>query len=80
VAHEGRAEGPDSATGTIDVNYVVPALPVQPGTYELSVALHDATMRKVLERHTHLLRFEVTPTGVDPQNGLVALGGTWEAR
>jgi hypothetical protein len=37
-------------------------------------------MRKVLERHTHLLRFEVTPTGVDPQNGLVALGGTWEAR
>lgn len=80
VAHEGRVEGPDSTAGMIDLDYVVPALPVQPGTYELSVALHDANMRKVLERHTHILRFEVTSTGVDPQNGLVALGGTWEAR
>jgi len=53
---------------------------VQPGTYELSVALHDATMRQVFERHTHLVRFEVEPTGVDQQNGLVALGGTWSAR
>ena len=66
--------------GVVEVDYDVPFLPVQPGTYELSVALHDATMRKVLERHTHLLRFEVEPTGIEPQNGLVALGGTWEAR
>ena len=80
AASSGRADGPESGAGIIEVDYVVPALPVQPGTYELSVALHDASMRKVLERHTHLLRFEVTPTGVDPQNGLVALGGTWEAR
>jgi len=72
--------GAGGGTGTVEVDYDVPALPVQPGTYELSVALHDATMRKVLERHTHLLRFEVEPTGIDPQNGLVALGGTWEAR
>ena len=64
----------------VEVEYAVPVLPVQPGTYELSVALHDSTMRKVLERHTHLLRFEVEPTGVEPQNGLVALGGAWEAR
>jgi len=64
----------------VEVDYVVPALPVQPGTYELSVALHDASMRRVLERHTHILRFEVSPSGIDPQNGLVALGGTWEAR
>ena len=70
----------DAEPGIVEVDYAVPTLPVQPGTYELSVALHDASMRKVLERHTHLLRFEVEPTGVDPQNGLVALGGTWEAR
>lgn len=67
-------------SGIIEVDYKVEALPVQPGTYELSVALHDTTMRKVLERHAHFLRFEVEPTGLDPQNGLVALGGTWEAR
>lgn len=64
----------------VEVDYVLPALPVQPGTYELSVALHDSSMRRVLERHSHILRFEVSPTDVDPQNGLVALGGTWEAR
>ena len=64
----------------VEVDYVVPTLPVQPGTYELSVALHDSSMRRVLERHSHILRFEVSPTDVDPQNGLVALGGTWEAR
>jgi len=81
VAYGDRsATGSEPSTGLVEVDYVVPTLPVQPGTYELSVALHDATMRRVLERHTHLLRFEVTSTGVDPQNGLVALGGTWEAR
>ena len=37
-------------------------------------------MRKVMERHTHLVRFDVEPTAGDHQNGLVALGGTWSAR
>lgn len=72
--------GTDASETLVEVEYLVPALPVQPGTYELSVALHDATMQRVLERHTHLLRFGVTSTGAEPQNGLVALGGTWEAR
>ena len=62
------------------MDYAIDALAVQPGTYELSVALHDASMRKVFERHTHLIRFEVEPSGGDHQNGLVALGGTWSAR
>jgi len=66
--------------GLVEVDYAVGALALQPGTYELSVALHDHSMRKVLERHTHLVRFEVEPTGGDHQNGLVALGGTWSAR
>ncbi len=82
VSHDRSTTAADhgDGAGIVEVDYDVPTLPVQPGTYELSVALHDATMRKVLERHTHLLRFEVEPTGVDPQNGLVALGGTWAAR
>ena len=66
--------------GLVQVDYAVGALALQPGTYELSVALHNHSMRKVLERHTHLVRFEVEPTGGDHQNGLVALGGTWSAR
>ena len=70
----------DNGAGTVEVDYAIDALAVQPGTYELSVALHDASMRKVFERHTHLIRFEVEPSGGDHQNGLVALGGTWSAR
>ena len=65
---------------TVDVDYAIDALAVQPGTYELSVALHDDTMRKVFERHTHLVRFEVEATDGSQQNGLVALGGTWSAQ
>ena len=80
IARSDRAPDGEATGQLVEVDYVVPALPVQPGTYELSVALHDASMRRVLERHTHILRFEVSPTGIDPQNGLVALGGTWKAR
>jgi len=76
----GAAARAADDAGTVEVDYAVDSLAVQPGIYELSVALHDATMRRVFERHTHLVRFEVEPTGVDQQNGLVALGGTWSAR
>ena len=78
--NSGAAARAADEAGTVEVDYAVDSLAVQPGIYELSVALHDATMRRVFERHTHLVRFEVEPTGVDQQNGLVALGGTWSAQ
>jgi len=78
--NSGAAARAADDAGTVEVDYAVDSLAVQPGIYELSVALHDATMRRVFERHTHLVRFEVEPTGIDQQNGLVALGGTWSAR
>ena len=78
--NSGAAARAANEAGTVEVDYAVDSLAVQPGIYELSVALHDTTMRRVFERHTHLVRFEVEPTGVDQQNGLVALGGTWSAR
>ena len=79
INSSAAARAADDA-GTVEVDYAVDSLAVQPGIYELSVALHDATMRRVFERHTHLVRFEVESTGVDQQNGLLALGGTWSAR
>ena len=78
--NSGAADRAADDASTVEVDYAVDSLAVQPGIYELSVALHDATMRRVFERHTHLVRFEVESTGVDQQNGLVALGGTWSAR
>ncbi len=80
VTRSSRVPAEEPMGNLVEVDYVVTALPVQPGTYELSVALHDSSMRRVLERHSHILRFEVAPSNIDPQNGLVALGGTWEAR
>ena len=78
--NSGAAAGAAGDRGIIEVDYDMAALPVQPGAYELSVALHDRTMRRVFERHTHLVRFDVEPSGVDHQTGLVALGGHWSAR
>ena len=78
--NSGASSAAAGSDGIVEVDYHLPALPVQPGTYELSVALHDTTMKKVFERHTHLVRFSVEPGGGDHQTGLVALGGTWQAR
>ncbi len=78
--NSGASSTAAGTDGVVEVDYHLPALPVQPGTYELSIALHDTTMKKVFERHTHLVRFSVEPGGGDHQTGLVALGGTWHAR
>ena len=78
--NSGAAAKAAGARGIVEVTYDMTALPVQPGAYELSVALHDRTMRRVFERHTHLVRFDVEPSGGDHQTGLVALGGHWSAR
>ena len=78
--NSGAAAKAAGDRGIVEVNYDMTALPVQPGAYELSVALHDRTMRRVFERHTHLVRFDVEPSGGDHQTGLVALGGHWSAR
>ncbi|MDP6697479.1 MAG: ABC transporter ATP-binding protein [Acidimicrobiales bacterium] len=78
--NSGASAAAAATDGVAEVDYHLPSLPVQPGTYELSVALHDTTMKQVFERHTHLVRFSVEPGGGDHQTGLVALGGTWQAR
>ena len=78
--NSGAAAGAAGDRGVVEVDYDMTALPVQPGAYELSVALHDRTMRRVLERHTHLVRFDVEPSGILHQTGLVALGGNWSAQ
>ena len=78
--NSGASSTAAGTDGVVEVDYHLSALPVQPGTYELSIALHDTTMKRVFERHTHLVRFSVEPGGGDHQTGLVALGGTWHAR
>ena len=77
--NSGAATSAGNDVGIIEVDYEMPSLPVQPGTYEISIALHSRDMTKVFERHTHLFRFEVDPVAGSHQTGLVALGGNWSA-
>ena len=77
--NSGAATSAGNDVGVIEVDYEMPSLPVQPGTYEISIALHSRDMTKVFERHTHLFRFEVDPVAGSHQTGLVALGGNWSA-
>ena len=78
--NSGAATSAGNDVGIIEVDYEMPSLPVQPGTYEVSIALHSRDMTKVFERHTHLFRFEVDPVAGSHQTGLVALGGNWSAK
>ena len=78
--NSGAATSAGNDVGIIEVDYEMSSLPVQPGTYEVSVALHSRDMTKVFERHTHLFRFEVDPVAGSHQTGLVALGGSWSAK
>ena len=78
--NSGATTSAGNDVGVIEVDYEMPSLPVQPGTYEISIALHSRDMTKVFERHTHLFRFEVDPVTGSHQTGLVALGGNWAAK
>ena len=73
--NSGAATSAGNDVGVIEVDYQMSSLPVQSGTYEISIALHSRDMTKVFERHTHLFRFEVDPVAGSHQTGLVALGG-----
>ena len=77
--NSGAATSAGNDVGVIEVDYEMSSLPVQSGTYEVSIALHSRDMTKVFERHTHLFRFEVDPVAGSHQTGLVALGGNWSA-
>jgi len=78
--NSGATTSAGNDEGIIEVDYEMASLPVQPGTYEISIALHSRDMTKVFERHTHLFRFEVDPVTGSHQTGLVALGGNWSAK
>ena len=78
--NSGAATSAGTDVGVIEVDYEMSSLPVQSGTYEISIALHSRDMTKVFERHTHLFRFEVDPVAGSHQTGLVALGGNWSAK
>lgn len=56
---------------------VVPALPLLPGTYDVSASLYDYTLAHPYDYRQHILRFDVDPGGSAEQHGVITLGGRW---
>ena len=52
--NSGAITSAGNDAGIIEVDYEMPHLPIQPGAYEISIALHSRDMKDVFERHTHL--------------------------
>ena len=68
-----------SGKGTVDL--VVPALPLLPGTYDLSASITDAAAAHVYDSRRRTLRFDVEAgTPRESFGGVLSLRGEWEHR
>jgi ABC-type polysaccharide/polyol phosphate transport system ATPase subunit len=80
-AHHTRDAGfvPDEITGEGTVELHVPALMLQPSTYDLSVSVVDYTTTHVYDYLRRCLRFDVVHGTPRESGGYVALGGRWSS-
>ncbi|MDQ3680161.1 MAG: ABC transporter ATP-binding protein [Actinomycetota bacterium] len=69
---------PDRLEGTGHVDFHMERLLLAPGTYEMSVALHDYSCLHPYDFRHQLFRFNVEPGHPRESYGLVALPGVWE--
>jgi ABC-type polysaccharide/polyol phosphate transport system ATPase subunit len=65
-----------SGTGTI--RYHLEKLPLLPGTYNVTVAIHDSRLPKAYDFHEEAYSFRVISTGSFSLQGVVELPATWE--
>ena len=68
-----------SIKGRTTIDFVVPSLGLMPGIFDISASISDHTGLKVYDFRHRSERFDVTPGLVGYSNGLVSLGGHWEA-
>ena len=64
-----------SGRGTVEVGF--DSLPLLPGTYDLSVALHDFQLLHTYDTRQDLIRFDVDRGPLSESVGVVSLGGRW---
>jgi ABC-type polysaccharide/polyol phosphate transport system ATPase subunit len=63
------------ATGHVDVSF--DSFRLLPGTYDLTVSLHDYGLVHTYDARRDILRFDVERGSLHDQSGVVALGGEW---
>jgi ABC-type polysaccharide/polyol phosphate transport system ATPase subunit len=80
-AHHTRDAGfvPDEIDGEGTIELHVPALMLQPGTYDLSASVVDYTTTHVYDYLRRCLRFDVEHGTPRESGGYVALGGRWSS-
>jgi ABC-2 type transport system ATP-binding protein len=80
-AHHTRDGGPDIAyiEGSGHIDLVVPSLPLQPYTFDLSARILDHTLTHTYDFLRHCYRFVVETGELRESGGVVALGGRWNA-
>jgi len=66
--------------GRGSVDYVVDALPLLPGSYQLSVAIYDQTCLHAYDHHHRRYPFVVEEGAVSERYGLVYIPARWEHR
>jgi hypothetical protein len=64
-------------SGSGAVEYVVDALPLLPGKYELSVAVYDRLVRQPYDHHDKLYPFRVGKGRTLERHGMISFNGTW---
>lgn len=82
-----QVNGPNNQTGGLKigmiegpgvVRYEIPALPLTPAGYQLTVAIHDSERPIAYDFHDQAYHFEVIEGELREKNGLVAITAVWE--
>ena len=68
---------PGSLSGEGAVMYQIPRLALTPGTYHLSLAIHDTNNLHVYDARDREFELRVQPGSANDTDGLVDLGGKW---
>ena len=65
-----------SGHGSVDVRF--PSLPLLPGTFDVSVAVHDFSLAHCYDSRQHVAQFDVQRGQPAEADGLVTLSPTWQ--
>lgn len=78
--------GPNTKFGNLSIpcvqgegilEYTIPQLPLLPGVYHVSLAVHNEADTRMYDYHDRLYTFSVEPGGSAERYGLMRLGGQW---
>jgi len=68
---------PASISGMGYMDFSTDALPILPGTYDVTVALMDHSNLRVFDHWNHALRFDIRPGLPRECEGVIAMAGEW---